>query len=236
MDKVKEAFQKVRSDIEFLHEEVLNLRIGIDELKQSLIKINKDIKELTEKPSVLRPDYCLPTRESIPTHNPQSQTIPTHNPTNTMPIKVLNDQNIGISTGNRGVPTDRQTNQQTNQQTHFPYKNEQNSIEKASELLDSLDSIKKEIRLKFKRLTDQEILVFSTLYQMEEEKLEVDYKSLSVRLNLSESSIRDYIGKLINKGIPVEKKKINNKSVQLFISPNLKKIASLTTILTLRGL
>jgi biotin operon repressor len=65
---------------------------------------------------------------------------------------------------------------------------------------------------------------------------EVDYKSLSERLNLSESSIRDYIGKLINKGIPVEKKKINNKSIQLSISQNLKKIATLSTILTLRGL
>ena len=63
-----------------------------------------------------------------------------------------------------------------------------------------------------------------------------DYKTLSKRLNLTESSIRDYIGKLIKKGIPVEKIKLNNKNIQLSISPNLKKIASLSTILQLRGI
>jgi len=38
------------------------------------------------------------------------------------------------------------------------------------------------------------------------------------------------------KGISVEKKKLNNKNIQLIISNNLKKIASLPTILQLRDL
>jgi predicted transcriptional regulator len=100
-------------------------------------------------------------------------------------------------------------------------------------MLDSLDSLKKEIRLKFKRLTDQEILVFSTIYQLEEEIGEVDYKMVSQKLNLTESSIRDYVGRLIKKGIPVDKNKINNKTIHLSISKNLKKVASLPTILQL---
>ena len=50
---------------------------------------------------------------------------------------------------------------------------------------------------------------------MAEEADFVDYKTLSKRLNLTESSIRDYVGKLIKKGIPVEKTKINNKMIQL---------------------
>ncbi len=115
-------------------------------------------------------------------------------------------------------------------------KNEQNSIHDALEILNSLDEIKKGIRLKFKRLTEQEIIVFSTMYQLEEELGHSNYKLLSDRLNLTESSIRDYVGRLIKKGIPVEKKKINNKQINLIISPDLKKIASLSTILELREL
>jgi len=59
---------------------------------------------------------------------------------------------------------------------------------------------------------------------------------LQKKLNLTESSIRDYVRRLIKKGIPIDKNKINNKNIQLSISPNLKKIASLNTILQLRDI
>ena len=99
-----------------------------------------------------------------------------------------------------------------------------------------MDSLKKEIRLKFKQLTDQEMIIFSAVYQFDEENGFSDYKSLSQRLNLTESSIRDYIGRLIKKGIPVEKTKLNNKNIRLTLSKNLKNVVSLSTILQLRGL
>jgi len=78
--------------------------------------------------------------------------------------------------------------------------------------------------------------VFSAIYQIEEEKGFTDYKTLSKRLSLSESSIRDYIRRLMLKEIPLEKKKVNNKEIHLFISKNLKQIATLNTILELRDL
>jgi len=74
------------------------------------------------------------------------------------------------------------------------------------------------------------------MYQLDEETGHSTYKSVSEKLGLTESSIRDYVSRLINKGIPVEKNKINNKNIHLSISKNLKKIASLDTILQLRGL
>jgi Mn-dependent DtxR family transcriptional regulator len=80
------------------------------------------------------------------------------------------------------------------------------------------------------------MVVFSALYQAEEEEGYADYRTLAQKLKLTESSIRDYVGRLIKKGIPVEKIKINNKNIQLILSPNLKKIASLSTILQLREL
>jgi len=85
-------------------------------------------------------------------------------------------------------------------------------------------------------LTDHEMLVFSTIYLLEEENLQPDYRKIAEKLSLTESSIRDYVIKLINKGIPIQKEKQNNKKILLKISPELKKITPLSSIITLREL
>ncbi len=143
---------------------------------------------------------------------------------------------------NGGVPTDKPTNQQTNQQTNNTCNNEQylnklNYFEKADLLLNTLDDTKKGLRRMFKNLTSQEMLVFETLYNFDIKKDDdISYKKLANILNLSESSIRDYINKLINKGILIEKHRINNKNIVLSISNRLKEITNLTTIKSLREL
>jgi regulator of replication initiation timing len=225
MDQIKDAFQKVKQDIDSLSEEVSSLKQFLQENKEQVTSLTKIIQELTNKVdnmSIIKPS-------TNPTESLQNPTIPTHNPTHNLPFKAPNTQKLGISTGNSGVPTNKQTNKPTNQQM------ENRGLGDSLEILNSLDTLKKEIRSKFKKITDQEFLVFSTIYQMEEEG-EVDYKAVSQKLNLTETSIRDYVGKLIKKGIPVEKTKINNKLVQLSISSNLKKIAPLSVILQLREL
>ena len=175
-----------------------------------------------------------------PTHEKDIKTVPTDTPTHPTHFKPQKDQILGISTGNEGVPTDRQTNQQTNQHIEktkkielVDYKKEDDSINNAAKFLESLDSLKKEIRLKFKRLTNQELKIFSTIYQLDEENGYSDYRMIANKLNLTESSVRDYVGKLIKKGIPIDKIKINNKAINLSVSQNLKKVASLPTILQL---
>ena len=232
MDQIKEAFGKVKSDMDVLSQEILSLKKGFGEMKEMLLSLCTVIEGLERKKEQ------LPTTDLPSTHNPQMTTTPTHTPTDNMPFKPQEAQNLPFSTGNGGVPTDRQTDRQTDQQTQKSPENAQNnnknSFNNASEILSSLDSLKKELRLKFKRLTDQEFLVFSTLYQLDEEEGHSDYKLIAKRLGLTESSIRDYVGRLIGKGIPVEKAKINNKTIQLSLSSNLKKIASLSTIMQLR--
>ena len=225
MESIKEAFQKVKKDMDLLTHEISSLRLNIDEIKQLLDK---------DKDKYL--DFKKKSVSYIPTNRQINSTHTTLSSTQNVAFNSLKGQNLAISTGNGGVPTDKQTDKQTNRHTQNDNIKEENTIENAVEILNSLDNIKKEIRLKFKRLTEQEILVFSQLYQLDEEVGYSDYKTLSKRLNLSESSIRDYIGRLIKKGIPVEKHKIKNKNVQLSISENLKKIATLSTILRLREL
>jgi hypothetical protein len=238
MEQIKEAFSKVKQDTDSLKKELISLKEGLNETRQSLIELCELVKKISNKQK-----ETLPTNNStdIPTHPIQNSTPPAEIPTHPTHFKPLKEENLGISTGNDGVPTDKQTNQQTNQQTdkssYNPIKGEsKGSLTDAVKILDSLDNLKKEIRLKFKRLTDQEMTVFSALYQACEEEGYADYRGLSQKLKLTESSIRDYTGRLIKKGIPVEKIKVNNKNIQLIISPNLKKIASLSTILQLREL
>jgi len=228
MDGVKEAFNKVKQDMDFLRSELNNLKVEFVESRQIMTEICEIVKDLYNQ------------REQTTRHiNPTNQT---HIQTDSTPFNPLKHQNMPFSTGNGGVPTDKQTNRQTDRQTHFTQEFEEktevykdsNPLDNAMEILDSLDEIKKEIRLKFKRLTEQELLVFSTIYQLTEHNEPTDYRTVANKLNLTESSIRDYTGKLIRKGIPVEKIKLNNKSIKLRISQNLKKIATLSTILKLR--
>ena len=226
MDYIKDAFQRAKQDINSLKHEINLMKLNITGIKQEITSLNEFIQANFIKNPV----------GETPTQEVESPTLSTHPSTHPYPLEGLKQENIDISTGNGGVPTDKQTDRQTNRQTQFDSKNNLNSIDNATEILDSLDNIKKEIRLKFKRLTDQEFLVFSTLYQLDEELGYTDYKTLSNKLNLTQSSIRDYIGRLMRKGVPVEKNKINNKNIQLSISPNLKKIATLSTILQLRGI
>jgi DNA-binding MarR family transcriptional regulator len=236
MDHIKEAFQKVKQDIDSLYDELNNLKSGMKETREEMIKIVDVLNQISDKITLKQP-------EKASTQEPLKSATSTHPSTHNYPLEPLKSQNMGISTGNQGVPTDRQTDRQTHNKPQNEPKiiekiddNTLDSIDNAAKILDSLDSIKKDIRLKFKRLTEQEILVFSTLYQIDEETGPTDYKTLADKLGLTESSIRDYIGRLIKKGIPVEKKRINNKMIQLSVSQNLKKIASLSTILQLRDI
>ena len=225
MDPIKDAFGKVKDDIDFL-------RLEIDEIRKNLIELCEIMKQITKKEDENRQNPTINNPAHIPKIQTNQQIIPAHN----YPLKSLNTQNQPFSTGNEGVPADRQTDQQTDKYIENNQDIGKNSIENAAEMLKSLDNIKKDIRQKFKKLTEQEWLVFSTIYQLDEEIGHSDYRILAERLKLTESSIRDYVARLIKKGIPVDKIKLNNKNIQLNISKNLKQIASLPTIITLRDL
>ena len=223
MENIKEAFKKVKEDILFLKDE-------IDDLKESLFETNKKIKKIhfsLEK--IFNKKNGEKTKVEDKTEERRKHFSEEAFKTDYSHFKGLKQEIKGISIGNGGVKTDKQTNRQTDNSP-------KNNFDEALNLLNSLGNLKREIRLKFKRLTKQELLVFSAIYQIEEEKGYSNYKLLSEKLNLSESSIRDYVRRLLFKKIPLEKQKINNKEIKITISPNLKKIASLNTILELRGL
>lgn len=235
MDQIKEAFQKVKQDMDFLNLNIQEINQEILLLHEEIRKINENIKRITNSSTSSYPtdsSFSPTIQQTIPTDSTQIQHI-------NEPFNHFKAEKEVFSTGNGGVPTNRQTDKQTDQRTQkspFSDKNEETSMENALHILNSLDTLKKEIRLKFKQLTEQELAVFTTIYEFDEQIGFSDYKSISSKLNLTESSIRDYVGRLIKKGIPIEKKKVKNKNIQLNVSLNLKNIASLQTILSLRDI
>jgi len=241
-DPIKQAFSKVKQDIEFLHQEISSLKNELSNTTNILLSLTHEINSLKSEKTAENGSFKASTHTS--THLPLNSTHTansTHNTTVPQEIEGLKSQNLGISTGNEGASTDRQTDTSTDTSTHKKPFLDTNSIEsdiqEASEILDSLDRLKKEIRLKFKMITNQEMAVFSTIYQMEEQNPEeTTYQNIANNLKLSESSIRDYVQRMINKGIPIKKQKLNNKKIILSISQDLKKIATLPTIIQLRGL
>ena len=217
MDPIKEAFTKVKQDISILQNEIISLSTQLSDLNQAL---DRQTDKQTDR-HINQTDL-----EEIQTDN--------------HPLEALKSPISEFSTGNEGVQTDRQTNRQTDrhiENTHKTQENDQiNNLQKVSEILASLDEVKKEVRVKFKKLTNQEMAVFSAIYSLEEKGLLVDYPLLAQNFSLSESAIRDYINKIIQKGIPLHKTKENNKKITLNIDPDLKKIADLAIIQHLRDL
>ena len=220
-DKIKLAFSKAKQDIQ-------DIKLQISELSNQIQSLKSLVKK-TEKPT----DTIIQHTSNIQQTNPQETPTDNFSESQNLPLKASKASISTTSTGNGGVPTDRQTDQQTDRHINL---HTNSNIRRVSELLESLDDIKSEVRLKFKHLTKQEMLVFSIIYQLEDSGNTVDYNLIASKLSLTESSVRDYIHKMIKKGIPIVKTKENNKKVFLSISPELKQIASLDTIIKLREL
>jgi hypothetical protein len=257
--KLQEAFAKVKKDIFNLQSQILSLTREIHNFKRTFMQTDKPTDRQT--PSAL-PQAATEKQTEVPliqTNPSFQQTFPASK----MPEKELKTTKTSVSTGNEGVPTDRQTNQQTDksapkfaQPTNLsslastnpadftasprPYSLEKSDkitrMIQVSEVVNSLDVLKKDIRSLFKKLTSQEMLVYSKIYQLSDQGFVVDYSLLASKTSLTESSIRDYVLKLQKKGVPLSKSKENNKKVILTIPSDFKKIASLSTIISLREL
>ncbi len=88
-----------------------------------------------------------------------------------------------------------------------------------------IQQIKGDMEIKFKELTNQEFIVFLTIYQLEEDLGRgVTYEELSSKLKLSTGCIRSYTSTIIRKELPLEKQKINNRLIVLTIPQNFREL------------
>ncbi|OYT38286.1 hypothetical protein B6U82_00245 [Candidatus Pacearchaeota archaeon ex4484_31] len=141
----------------------------------------------------------------------------TDNSTHNFKNYSLKHKNFHFSKGNEGVSTVSQQSLDSHLDTlkrTFPM----------TEIVNLIKELKQNLKEKFKNLTKQELLIFSLLCFLEEQKGNVTYKDLAQKAGLSESCVRDYISRLRKKGIPIIKEKINNRVVILKIPRELKEL------------
>ena len=126
------------------------------------------------------------------------------------PIASLSPQTSPkISSGNKGVHS---INHSTNNQSFTDH-----SL--------NIQSLREDLGSQINNLTTQEFLVFLTIYQLEDDfDRGVSYQDLSLKLKLTTGCIRSYISGLIKKGVPILKKKINNRTVILTIHPDFRSL------------
>ncbi|MFC1685732.1 hypothetical protein ACFLZZ_01785 [Nanoarchaeota archaeon] len=113
-------------------------------------------------------------------------------------------------------------------------KSEQNT--QISNLTKLMDTLKSDLKQKFESLTKQEFFIFSVLFTVDKTQNQVTYQDLAVRTSLTSSSIRDYIRRITQKGIPILKNRLNNKTTVLKIPPELRNLATLDNLMRIRGL
>lgn len=142
-------------------------------------------------------------------------------------LAALRQLILRFSTGNKGVPTDSQ--QTDNQQIS----DKQAAIQDIQNV-GFISDLKKDLRSKFLALTTQEFFIFTEIYILEERQGAATYRDIAKKTSLTESSIRDYIARLIHRGIPIIKRKVNNKNILLGVSPDLRSLFTLDSLVKLR--
>ncbi|MCX6741750.1 MAG: HTH domain-containing protein [Candidatus Pacearchaeota archaeon] len=238
-EKIRESFQKIKWEINFLAGEVLALKVSLDQIKDMINKLGNADKSNNSQSS------------TSPAHLQHISDFPAHN---LYYNRDLSD-NSQFSIGNRGVPADRQQTDNRRSSGEFVQeeplktvqvyspgpaenfaKKEEDKTKKTEEISTFLNTLKQDLRSKFKNLTKQEFIIFSLIYTINEEKGKVTYKDLAEKSSLTESSIRDYIARLEHKGIPIIKERVNNKLVLLRIPSELKDLATLESLSKLKRL
>jgi len=83
---------------------------------------------------------------------------------------------------------------------------------------DTLPEMKEDLTNRFRSLTKQQFVVFSTIYTLEEDlKRAVTHQDIAKAAKLSQSAVRQYVSELLTKGIPLIKQKSANNQVFLSV-------------------
>ncbi|MBI2110099.1 hypothetical protein HYT58_02935, partial [Candidatus Woesearchaeota archaeon] len=86
----------------------------------------------------------------------------------------------------------------------------------------TLDQLKNETEELFLSLTDREFSVFMAIYALEKEIKEVNYSDIANRLKIVPARVREYVGALLRKKIPINKERYYNGKVSLSVKKEFK--------------
>jgi DNA-directed RNA polymerase sigma subunit (sigma70/sigma32) len=183
-------------------------------IKTSFSNVKKDINALSTKIMAIegKLDKILDKLNDTNKEKIANSAEFKENKPHTIPFQQSSTGNIGVQSINHSLNTQSFNNHSTNIR-HSPIQ----SL--------SIQSMKNEIDSVFSRLTSQEFLVFLTIYQLEEDYSRgITYEDLSSKIGLSEGCIRGYVSSIIRKNIPLDKVKINNRTITLRIKADFREL------------
>ena len=248
--KVKEAFSKVKEEMDQMHSEITALKEELHNISTTLGGILNEVEEQKlnhsrEKLRQLSAEFSLDVPRNVPNFTPSfikddfgtSDELKKIRDTK-MPISDELTSKEPFSIGNEGVSALRQ--QIGTPSAHLELRNRREEVKDIREMRESaalgenVEKLKQALKEIFKTLTKQEFYVFSLLYQLEEElKRPVTYGDLASRTQLTPNSIRDYISKLMAKKVPIIKEKHNNRQILLKVAPELRNLETLESLMRL---
>ena len=113
-DNIKISFNRVKEEIQLIKEDIFNLSKELEDVKYLLKELIDEINTQKLKEISKIPVYSYKTdNQTLRQINETYPVNKTDNKTVLQETEGLINQNSGISIGNRGVKTDRQTDRQT---------------------------------------------------------------------------------------------------------------------------
>lgn len=242
-DRVKNSFEKVKEEMQALNQEISNLKEELNELKYQKLtetalkeELNQNLPIKEEiKPNLL-PEISTGNRGVSTLRHIDTQTDNT--PSFPLDGKPSIEQNSSTDTSTHSSTHLRHIPEKLRHFDTFLDTSTDKSEQKAkiSDLTKLMESLKSDLKDKFKVLTKQEFYIFSILFTLDKTQNTVTYRDLASKTGLTSSSIRDYVQRIIQKGIPLVKDKLNNKLTVLKIPPELRNLATLDNLMRIRGL
>ena len=214
-DSVKNSFSKVKDDICRLDDELRLQREVLSKQNDILRLLNNKLSSIIEKideiekkmPKIESENMSNQSIDQLINHLITYQSL-NHEEASNEPIKAKKD----VSIRNDGV------NQSFNQIIN--HQSDKNEVLEAQDL--NFQALKTNIDSTFRALSKQELKVFLTVYQLEDEGKIANYTNIAQNLGLSEHCIRSHISFLMKKNAPLVKQKLNNKRNLLSIRKDFK--------------
>jgi len=232
-DRVKTSFDKVKSEILELRKELISLKEELNELKYENMTKKAFERGLEEIKPNLAPEISTGNRGVSTLRQTDTQTFDTPS----FPLDDKPSEDFDTST-HSSTDTSTHIRHTPEKLRHFDTSFDTSSTTKSGikDLTNLMESLKSDLKKKFESLTKQEFFIFSVLFTVDKTQNQVTYQDLAVRTGLTPSSIRDYIQRIGQKGIPIIKERINNKLTVLKIPPELRNLATLDNLMRIRGI
>lgn len=178
----------------------LGLKVDINELdakvKSSFSKVREDLDSFKKDLESMKNEFLQLKQEIMAKIDELSK-------------KIENKDLFFVSTGNEGVSA-------------YDVQRRTTTYDAVQQRTPSLDQLKREIEEMFLSLTDREFSVFMAVYDLEKEIKDVNYSDVAKRLKIAPARIREHIGSLLRKNLPINKERYYNGKVSLSIKKEFK--------------